>query len=130
MGLFNPGEMHRIGYAYWQNGDKEEADNWINQQRKLCEESIKIGRDYLGSYYDLAAVCSFFGEKAKAFENLRLFNKFQIVPLWCLTLIKNDPLFNNIRNEQEFKKIVKDAESKYQAEHERVRKWLEEQGMH
>jgi hypothetical protein len=43
--------------------------------------------------------------------------------------IKTDPIFNNIRNEPEFQQIVKDIEAKYQAEHERVRKWMEEQGM-
>jgi phage/plasmid-associated DNA primase len=43
--------------------------------------------------------------------------------------IKNDPLFDTIRDGPEFQKIVRDMEAKYQAEHERVRKWLEEQGM-
>ena len=43
-------------------------------------------------------------------------------------LIKTDPLFNSIRNEPEFQQIVKDIEAKYQAEHERVKKWMEEQG--
>jgi hypothetical protein len=45
-----------------------------------------------------------------------------------VTLIKNDLLFKSIRSEPEFQKIVKDMEDKYQAEHERVRKWLKEQG--
>jgi len=45
-----------------------------------------------------------------------------------LNSIKTDPFFKSIRNEPEFKKIVSVLESKYQAEHERVRKWLEEQG--
>jgi hypothetical protein len=44
-------------------------------------------------------------------------------------LMKTDPLLNSIRNEPEFQQISKDIEAKYQAEHERVRKWLEEQGM-
>jgi hypothetical protein len=43
--------------------------------------------------------------------------------------IKADPLFNRIRNDPEFQQIVKEIESKYQTEHERVRKWLEEQGL-
>jgi hypothetical protein len=43
-----------------------------------------------------------------------------------LTLIKNDPLFIGIRNEPEFRQIVRDMEAKYQAEHERVRRWMEE----
>jgi hypothetical protein len=41
--------------------------------------------------------------------------------------MKTDPLFNSIRNEPEFQQIVRYVEAKYQAEHERVRKWLEEQ---
>ena len=48
--------------------------------------------------------------------------------MW-VTSIKNNPLFDSIRNEPEFQQIVRDVEAKYQKEHERVRKWLEEQGM-
>ena len=79
--------------------------------------------------YDLAAVYAFMGDREKAYENLRLWAKMPSCQLWWITFIKNDPLFNSIRNEPEFKQIVKDQEAKYQAEHERVRKWLEEQGM-
>jgi hypothetical protein len=45
-----------------------------------------------------------------------------------VTSIKFDPLFLTIRNEPEFRQIVRDVEEKYHAEHERVRKWLEERG--
>jgi hypothetical protein len=45
------------------------------------------------------------------------------------TLFKIDPLFDNIREEPIFQQIVRDVESKYQAEHERVRQWLEENDM-
>jgi hypothetical protein len=50
-------------------------------------------------------------------------------PLWWVSLIKHDPLFDSIRNEERFQMIIQNMEAKYQAEHERVRKWLEEQGM-
>jgi hypothetical protein len=43
-----------------------------------------------------------------------------------LSAIKDEPLFKYIRDEPEFRKIVSDPEAKYLAEHERVRKWLEE----
>ena len=49
------------------------------------------------------------------------------MPLWAVSFMKTDPLFNSIRNEPEFQQIVRYVEAKYQAEHERVRKWLEEQ---
>jgi molybdopterin converting factor small subunit len=51
------------------------------------------------------------------------------MPFWIKQYFENDPLFNNIRNEPEFQQIVREVEAKYQAEHERVKKWLEEQEM-
>ena len=44
-------------------------------------------------------------------------------------LKKSDPLFEKIRHEERFQQIVKNVEAKYQAEHERVRQWLEENYM-
>ena len=38
-------------------------------------------------------------------------------------------MFPSIRNEERFQKILQNMERKYEAEHERVKKWLEEQGM-
>ena len=117
-----------IGYVYLKNGYKNEADRLFREQKRVSEESIKMGRWYsIDANYDIAALYAFLGEKEKAYENLRIVNKIHICPLWLLNLIKHDPFFNSIRNEPEFQKIVNDLEVKYQAEHERVRKWMEEQ---
>jgi hypothetical protein len=43
--------------------------------------------------------------------------------------IRNDPLFDSIRDEPDFQQIVRDVGAKYLAEHERVRQWLEENDM-
>jgi len=96
--------------------------------------SIDLNRPYarrrLYAYYDLAAVYAFRGEKDKAYENLRIFNRNKRMPLWVVDAIKiSDPLFDSIREEPEFQQIVRDIEAKYQAEHERVRQWLEENDM-
>ena len=127
-----PGSSHRIGYVYSQNGNREAARYYFNKQIKICEGSIELGREYakmLYAYYDLAGVYAFRGNKVKAYENLRIYNKKPMMSFWMISLIKTDPLFSSIRNEPYFQEIVKDVEAKYQAEHERVRKWLEEQGM-
>ena len=124
-------EAHRVGYVYWENGYKEKAEYYFNEQLNYCNRAIELGRKYeqiFYSYYDLAAIYAFRGERDKAYQNLMIFNKKQTMPLWMVNLIKTDPLFNRIRNEPEFQQIVRDVESKYQAEHEKVRKWLEEQG--
>jgi hypothetical protein len=53
--------------------------------------------------------------KGKAFENLRIWNRIHVYSLYMVTLVKNDPLFNNIRNEPEFQQIANYIEAKYQA---------------
>ena len=57
------------------------------------------------------------------------YNQGQRTNPWIRRFIKLDPLFDSIRNETEFQNIVKDMDARYQAEHERLGKWLEEQGM-
>ena len=124
--------MYMIGYIYWQNGYKEEAEYYFNETIKNSNRMIELGREYvqqLWVYYDLAAVYAFRGERDKAYKNLRIFNQRQMMHFWMAYFIKNDPLFDSIRDEPEFQQIIRDVEAKYQAEHERVRKWLEEEGM-
>ncbi|OFY82947.1 MAG: hypothetical protein A2V46_05655 [Bacteroidetes bacterium RBG_19FT_COMBO_42_7] len=132
-GHFDLNATHRIGYAYFKNGYEKEAEYYFNKQIDYCNDLIKSDRPWgqeLYTYYDLAGVYAFRGDKDKAYENLRIFNQRQQGEgLWMVHLIKTDPLFNSIRNEPEFQQIVRDVEARYQALHERVRKQLEEQGM-
>ena len=76
--------------------------------------------------YDLAATYAFLGDKIKAYQHLDEFNKRNFYQLWLISYAKHDPLFDSIRNEERFQKILQNMEAKYQAEHERVKKWLEE----
>jgi len=124
--------MQRIGYVYWQNGYKEEAEYYFNKQMEYCNESIELGREYsrnLSAFYDLAGIYAFRGKRDKAIENLREFNQGKWMNFFIFKFIKQDPLFDSISNDPEFLEIVRDIEGKYQAEHERVRRWLEEQRM-
>ena len=131
-GQFKYNGTHRIGYSYWKNGYKKEAKFYFDKQIEYCNNDIQYGRQYAAqkyAYYDLAAVYAFLGDKDQAFKNLRVINERQMFPSWAVWYIKKDPLFEGIRNEPEFQQIVRDMEAKYNAEHERVRKWLEDQGM-
>ena len=131
--MTSEGQSHRIGYTYFKNGYNKEADFWFDEQKKYCEESINnkrfSGQISLTAYYDLACVYAFRGEKQKAYENLRVLGQLKVFPKWWLDLIKRDPLLENLRGEPDFERIVNDLQIKYQAEHERVGKWLKEQGM-
>ena len=122
--------MHRVGWAYLQIGDKKEAEYYFTELIKYCEKLRIMERaDPFRPAYDLAATYAIMGDKKNAYKNLRLFAKIPICTSWYMSLLKYDPLFDSIRNEPEFHQILKEMEAKYQAEHERVRKWLEENKM-
>jgi hypothetical protein len=69
------------------------------------------------------------GDKVQALKYLRVFSQRKVIHLWMVWNLQNDPLLDPIRNDPEFKQIVLDLELKYQAEHDRVRKWLEKNDM-
>jgi hypothetical protein len=99
-----------------------------NNQRLIKLNRIDA-RIRLWPYYNLAGLFAFRGDRDSAYANLRIFNQREMMPLWMVNLIKIDPLFDSIRDEPEFHEIVREVEAKYQAEHERVRLWLEENDM-
>ena len=119
-----------LGYAYWRIGSEKEAEKHILENirrlNKLKEQGeatdLRIG-------YALAGGYAFLGENDKAYDNLRIYIE-QIVPHRAQVRGFNiDPLFDSIRDEPEFQQLVREAEAKYQAEHERVRQWLEENNL-
>jgi hypothetical protein len=120
---------YHIGYIYMKNGLRKDADYHFLKSVDDYNRFLKFSNDFIKGYYEyrLAAVYAYKGDKHKAYENLKIFNERQCYSLKDVVLIKNDPLFNNIRNEPAFQQIIRDVEAKYDAEHERVRKWLEEQ---
>jgi TolB-like protein/AraC-like DNA-binding protein/Tfp pilus assembly protein PilF len=122
---------YHIGYIYKQNGFRKEADNYLNKSIDDYKRFINSSAEHEKRIYvyRLAAAYACKGDKEKAYENLKILGNEQCFVLRDLTLIKNDPLFIGIRNEPEFRQIVRDMEAKYQAEHERVRRWIEEHKM-
>lgn len=131
LGALTLQSSHRIGYAFWQVGKKKESEYYFNQQIRYSEESIKLNRDIdqrKAAQYDLAGTYAFLGDKVKAYKYLDEVAQKNTFPMWMVTFAKHDLLFENIRKEERFQKVLQIIESKYQAEHERVRKWLEVQG--
>lgn len=106
--------QHRIGYLYYLNGDKSKSNEYFNKQIEYCKESIRLGRAYasLGAAgYDLAGIYAFLGEKEKAYQILyEVADKLKDGLLW---FIKVDPLFESLWDDQEFKDIITQQETKY-----------------
>jgi TolB-like protein len=128
-GELNLVESHRVGYALWEAGKYKEAEYYFNQQIRYGKESIKLQRTIgqrKAAQYDIAATYAFLGDKTNAYLYLDEFSNKNFYPMWWISLAKHDPLFNNIRNEERFQRILQNMETKFRAEHEKVMKWLEE----
>ena len=67
-GTFTPIDMHRIGWAYWENGYKKEAEYFFDKQLEYSKNQIELKR-FMGQklypYYDMAGVYALQGKRKK-----------------------------------------------------------------
>ena len=125
-------DAFQIGYAFWQVGKYKEAEDYFMQQIEIGEASIKLNRNIAqwgAAHHDLASTYAFLGDKVKAYQYLDELNELNFFPLYWVSYAKHNPLINSIRNEERYQKFLENMEAKHQAEHERVRMWLEENDM-
>jgi len=122
----------RLALAYWENERYDRAEYYFNQQIESIYNERALGRlhdELLYTYFDLAAIQAFKGEKQDALENLRIFKEKQQISFYIPATIVNEPFFDDVKDDPEFKDIFQEIEAKYQAGHERVKQWLEENDM-
>jgi tetratricopeptide (TPR) repeat protein len=126
-------DLHRIGFSFWQLGDRESAMVYFNQHLEKTMKSIENNSVYAirkYAYYDLAATYAFLGNADSAFAALHKLKNSHSYPLYLLNMLKKgDPMFENIRNDPRFQGIVDHIEERYQSEHEQIGEWLIEQGL-
>jgi tetratricopeptide (TPR) repeat protein len=105
---------HRLGYIYWQKGEKERATDLLEEQMKLDLETQQGIRGYgawsNGSYYyDLAAVNSFLGNREEA---LAWLDSATTIGFSGFRIIHEDPLFDNIRDTRDFRMLIRAEQEK------------------
>ena len=124
-----PNEWHRPGLLCYKNGFRKEGERCFSRMVRANSDIINSdqpGNRKYNSHYDLAAVYAFREDKEKAYANLQIFNQMKFMPLWMCSLIRNDPMFDSIRDEPEFGRIVESVISKYASLHELVGIWIED----
>jgi tetratricopeptide (TPR) repeat protein len=122
-----------IGYAFMINGYQEEADYYL----KLSMENNNLANErgtgwyatYGDTYYWLAACHAAYGQTEEVLKNLRIATRQERLPLQRVNDLNKHPIYDKVRSNPGFQQIVRDVEAKYQAEHERVRQYLEENDM-
>jgi TolB-like protein/AraC-like DNA-binding protein/Tfp pilus assembly protein PilF len=117
-----------IGIAYWYNGNLEMADYYLEQALEKLNKNIELHRG-TASIFKRASLFAFLGMKEEALKDLTEYYDLEGIHYDNLNRMIHTPLFDNLRDDPEFQQILHSMEVKCQAEHERVRKWLEENEM-
>ena len=122
-----------LGYIYYKNGRKKEAnfhfDGSIKYRLQIIEQNKPtiICSANLGLTFIYAAI----GEKEKALKHLRVVNSQPSYLYLCsqISRFKISPMVDCIRNEPEYKEFLKNAESRYLKEHNKVERLLQAEGL-
>lgn len=120
----------RYAYTLWMNGKKDLARSMFDDCITFWMEQIGSARinPKWGIYYNLAGIHAFLGDKPEA---LKWLNKQAEVGFTIRgdlgflhayeNFIQYDPLFDSIRDEDEFRRIVSEAQEKKARIRDRVR---------
>jgi adenylate cyclase len=92
----NSQEKHAFAQVLRKLGKEKEALKFIHESKAWIEKNM------VDPNYDFAKVYSFLGEKQKALDYLSKWKPNWGVHVW----VEKDPLFENIKNEPEFKQLV------------------------
>lgn len=116
-----------FGFACLKKGKNKEAEDHFNGAILNANREIEANRypEINLPYLTLASVYSAKGETKNALEALAKNKSYHLQTVFFL---KQNPMFDNIRNEPEFQKILKETESKYNEMHQQVEKILAAHG--
>lgn len=99
-------DWHRYGQVLMSVGREEKGIEMMELQLELNKKLLLNFQGAHAVYYEDAGIYAFLGKEKLALEYLK---KFDSVNRWDdgkLHFIQRDPLFDNIREKEEFKKII------------------------
>jgi tetratricopeptide (TPR) repeat protein len=111
-----------IGYVYSQLGKTEQADKAFTEEIQKLES--EVDRDTRNTYLHLSRIYAFMGDKKEALKYLADYAKKGFILGWH-DFILIDPFFESLRDDPEFKGIVKLAHEEKAALRAQVREIVE-----
>ena len=107
--------------AYKKAGDLKKAEEFINDYKGYMEKDQTAYKDLgFAAYYD------YMGEPQKALAHLKLFSKQDNIQYWIILFMRQEPIPGGMNSLPECKKVMDDIESKFWANHEKLKLTLEE----
>ena len=123
---------YSFGYAYLKNGQKEKADYQFKGAIKANKDALKTREQNRTNTcfadLDLLYIYSAMGDKEKATETLRKVVKCSDILFHPTDLyqLKNNIVFDIIRNEPEFQELIRNTEARLQPDMKKIEKLLKD----
>ena len=98
-------------------GMQPESENYL----KYFKQANRV---FINSYVNSLEMIRFYSlenNKQKALEQLNIFNQQKYHFIYSIRMLKDDPVFENISNFPEFKKTVSELETKFWANHNKIK---------
>jgi AraC-like DNA-binding protein/TolB-like protein len=120
------GEFGRTGYLFKLMGENEMAEVCFERHKNYIE-NLEIGN--VNKHHSFAAFYSYRGDTANAIKHLKILRQQENYPVYVIRVLEQDPLFDNVRELPEFKKIFSEIETKFWKNHDRIKASLKEKGL-
>ena len=92
-------------------------------------KNAKNERFPANKYWSLFTAYALNDEKENALKYLRLYTQTDVFRYNRIRYLKDDPMYDNIRELPEFREIFDEMEKYFWEEHERIKASLKEQGL-
>lgn len=117
-------ENGKIGVTFDKVGDQELSDKYFEQYRTWAENDPSIY-----SNFSLAFYYSYKGDTDKAIDYLEAFTQHDNFHYWTILFTPIDPLMDNLKQHPQYNKVFREIEDKFNANHKRIEKSLQEKGL-
>jgi len=119
------GEKGKMGLILSHLGRTDESQRYFQEYLAFAENDQSIYRDL-----SLAAYYSYMGDTTRAIDHMDQFSEQEKYPYWYILFFgMGDPLFDNIDDLPEFKKIHRKIEVKFWRYHKQIKDSLKEKGL-
>ncbi len=120
------------GFIYLKNGEMNKAETHLREIIPRWQDQIKNNTHTAQTFYylhELAGVYLDLGEKEEAMEYLEKMKDLVTIDRVQITILKNWPSFDSLRNDPEFQEIIQVLNTKYQEQHLRIEELLRREGI-